>query len=66
MEGGGRTWETAGTRRAALFIFVCGDVFAEEKRPSTAAFRSSTLDFQVLPTEPNPRDTQVPRDAPVP
>lgn len=33
VEGGERTWETAGTRRAALFIFVCGDVLAEEKLP---------------------------------
>lgn len=32
-EGRRRTWETAGTRRAALFIFVCGDVLAEEKLP---------------------------------
>lgn len=62
-EGEGRTWETAGTRRAALFIFVCGDVLAEVKLPpalfalrtqlSTASQRNQTQ-----PRTPPPKPTE--------
>lgn len=69
-EGGGRTWETAGTRRAALFIFVCGDVLAEEKLPPALfALRTqlSTLwqRNQTQPRTPPPKPPET-RNSPPP